>query len=696
MNLKPGALISDRYRIIEKIATGGMSVIYKAKDEKLDREVTFKVLKEDYINDNEFVKRFRVEAMAVARLSHVNIVNVYDAGDDGDIYYIVMEYIDGCSLKELINKKAPFDNQEALGVAIQIASGLEHAHANGIIHRDIKPQNILITKDEKGGGKVKVTDFGIARATTSNTTTTNSLGSVHYFSPEQARGGFVDNKSDIYSLGIVMFEMVTGVMPFDGETPVELAMKHINEPMPDIKRFNPNVSDSIVQIILKATEKLSGNRYQSVDEMNNDLKRALTNASGDFVKRKANVVNDDPTVAISQEQFAQIRDKANKIKPKVNEIIVDIDGEEKNNVIDNQFSKEEGNDGGEGGDDKKVIILAVVAAIAIIAILTSLGAFVVNKINNPSIKMPDFEGMTIEEAEKLAVDNDIYIVKETKSDSEVEEGIILEQDIEPNQKVKKNAKVTLTVSTGSEKVELDNVVNLSEDEAEKLLVNAGFELETTEYEYSADVEAGNVIKTSPEAGAKVDRGSSVKLYVSRGGDGDVETVPGVEGMTKEKAIETLEEKGFEVKALESYSATVKKDEVIDQGVQAGSEVPKGYVITITVSKGEDPNVKKEEVTETTTRAEVITTPAVAKKIVSIPVNPAVEGGSTSIGPDGQVIDREVTIMLVAKDGTNTRTVIEKSFAVSDFPFTVNDQIDKDTNYELYVDGKLVSTQTERY
>ena len=414
MNLETGALISDRYRIINKIGVGGMAVVYRAKDEKLDRDVTFKVLKEEFVNDNEFIKRFSVEARAAARLSHVNIVNVYDVGNDGDIYYIVMEYIDGYTLKEMISKKAPFDNQEALGVAIQIASALEHAHNNNIIHRDIKPQNILVTRDERGG-KIKVTDFGIARATSSTTTTTDSMGSVHYFSPEQARGGFVDAKSDIYSLGIVMFEMITGIMPFDGDSPVALAMKHINEPLPDIKRFNPKASDSIVQIILKATEKLSSNRYQTIEDMNNDLKRALTNSSGDFVKRNELAMDDSPTVAISQEDLAAIRqnsggDKKQKTKEIIIDDIEDIDNEE---IDDNDYLKDKDEDFYEKRKERNTIIAAIATAISIIAILTVIGVYFVNSAKTAVI-VPEFVGMAIEDAERLAEMNSIFVVQETE------------------------------------------------------------------------------------------------------------------------------------------------------------------------------------------------------------------------------------------------------------------------------------------
>jgi serine/threonine-protein kinase len=281
MVLNEGEIVSQRYEIQQKIGFGGMAIVYKALDLKLNRQVTMKVMREEYAADEDFIRRFQKEAHAAASVTHQNLVNIYDVGAEGLLHYIIMEYVDCYTLKDLIKKKAPFTNEETLGVAIQISAALVHAHNNKIIHRDIKPQNILITPD----GTVKVTDFGIARVPSdaTQTVTSKTMGSVHYFSPEQARGGYTDGKSDIYSLGIVMFEMATGQIPFDGDTAVAVAMKQINEELPDIKAINPNISESITKIIYKATEKQSIKRYATMEAMSNDLKRALTNKTGDFV-----------------------------------------------------------------------------------------------------------------------------------------------------------------------------------------------------------------------------------------------------------------------------------------------------------------------------------------------------------------------------------------------------------------------------
>lgn len=282
MLLNPGTVLADRYEIIEKIGSGGMAMVYRGKDRKLDRYVTVKVLREEYIGDEEFIERFRSEACSAARLSHPNIVRVYDVGEDGDTNFIVMEYIHGDTLKKAIKEKAPFDARSTINVAIQIASALAQAHKAHIVHRDIKPQNILVGTD----GIVKVTDFGIARAATASTmtTTANAAGSVHYFSPEQARGGYVDEKSDIYSLGITMFEMITRALPYQGNNSVSIALKHINEELPDIRQYNPNCSMSLEGIIRKATRKKADERYPNIDLLLADLIRARTDATGSFIE----------------------------------------------------------------------------------------------------------------------------------------------------------------------------------------------------------------------------------------------------------------------------------------------------------------------------------------------------------------------------------------------------------------------------
>ena len=305
--IKIGMMIGDRYEILEKIGTGGMSDVYKAKCHKLNRYVAIKVLKQEFSENANFVSKFRIEAQAAAGLMHPNIVNVYDVGEENGIYYIVMELVEGITLKKYIEKKARLSYKEAVSIAIQVSMGIEAAHNNHIIHRDIKPQNIIISKD----GKVKVTDFGIAKAATSNTITSNVMGSVHYTSPEQARGGYSDEKSDIYSLGITMFEMLTGRVPFNGETTVAIAIKHIQEEMPSPREYVPEIPVCVEQIVLKCTQKSPDRRYHSMAALIADLKKALMSPDEDFVQ----IENPDEAMAtrtVTSRERKEINESRNK------------------------------------------------------------------------------------------------------------------------------------------------------------------------------------------------------------------------------------------------------------------------------------------------------------------------------------------------------------------------------------------------
>ena len=306
--IKIGMIIGDRYEILEKIGTGGMSDVYKAKCHKLNRYVAIKVLKQEFSENTNFVSKFRVEAQAAAGLMHPNIVNVYDVGEEDGIYYIVMELVEGITLKNYIEKKARLSVKEALSIAIQVSMGIEAAHNNHIIHRDIKPQNIMISKE----GKVKIADFGIAKAATSNTITSNVMGSVHYTSPEQARGGFSDERSDIYSLGCTMFEMLTGRVPFDGETTVAIAIKHIQEDMPSPREYVSEIPVCVEQIIFKCTQKSPDRRYQSMGELIVDLKKALITPDEDFVKMVPFDAGGE-TRTISEEDIAEIKQRTDRI-----------------------------------------------------------------------------------------------------------------------------------------------------------------------------------------------------------------------------------------------------------------------------------------------------------------------------------------------------------------------------------------------
>ena len=347
--LEKGTVISKRYQVIEKLGAGGMAVAYKARDMRLGRFVTVKVLKDEYSENDDFLAKFSSEASAAASLSHHNIVRVYDVGEDRGINYIVMEYVHGESLKKTIEKKAPFDTLTTLSVAMQIASALSHAHKHHVVHRDIKPQNILVSVD----GTVKVTDFGIARAATANTyaADVNAMGSVHYFSPEQARGGYVNEKSDIYSLGITMFEMATGKVPFDASSSIAIALKHLNEELPDIKQYNPNVTRGLEGIIRKATQKKADERYDNIDLMISDIKLAIIEAARIAKSSKAKAVEKaEPEIDVPQFKTSRER-RAAEDKPVINDAVAEEIAEKDNDELEGQLSLDDVNGGAGGSED---------------------------------------------------------------------------------------------------------------------------------------------------------------------------------------------------------------------------------------------------------------------------------------------------------------------------------------------------------
>lgn len=718
MRLEKKTVVSDRYEIIELIGVGGMANVYCAKDLKLDRKVSFKVLKEEFI-DEEFIGKFSKEARAAARIAHVNIANVYDVGNDGNIYYIVMEYVDGYTLKDIIKTKAPFTNEEVLGISIQIANALEVAHSNNIVHRDIKPQNILVTKE----GGIKVTDFGIARATTSNTITTDTMGSVHYFSPEQARGGYVDFKSDIYSLGIIMFEMVTGKLPFDGDGVVQLAMKHINEPLPDMKKLNKNISNSLEKIILKATTKNPDNRYSSARELNNDLKMALSDESGDFVTDNNFIDEDSPTVVIKPEEIEQIKNMANKtnndklkdkyedkeymnkekIKPSkptksVEKISVskqtpnnkkDINNSTPYN-IDNQNDK---------NIERKVTIWAVVTSLLLVGIIT--GFLIVWVLSGGNSKVPDFTGKTWEEAVALAKDKEIYItnIKEDYDDT-IKEGAIIEQDIKAGEKVKKGSNINVTLSLGNGQFKIEDYVGLDISEVYKKVESLDVDLKE-EYISDDKVEIGKVVKQRPEAGSSLKPNDSLTLYISKGSeeeDNNVQ-VPYLIGLSEKEAKNKIKSEGLSVgRVSKTESDTVEEGKVIEQSIAYGEEVSEGTAISIVVSIGKKETTTEKQ-TETTTQPIVedtttqdttveqteTTTSQPVLKSETLVVNPTLPEGTESV---------EVKVVKVV-DGQST-VIWSSNHNANSFPLPITVTGDKPTQFELYIDGKLIGTETKNF
>ena len=566
MNLE-GRLLGNRYEIIEQIGNGGMATVYKAKCHVLNRYVAIKILKDEFTTDNEFIKRFNSEAQAVASLTHPNIVSVYDVGHEENLYYIVMELIQGKTLKEIIVSEGPLAWKWSLNVAIQIASALETAHKNNIIHRDIKPHNIIITED----GMAKVTDFGIAKAVSNSTITAfgTTIGSVHYFSPEHARGGYTDAKSDLYSLGVVLYEMLTGRVPFDADTPVSVALKHIQETPVEPIKLNPAIPTSVNNIIMKAMQKDTNARYQNASEMLKDLTFALKNPDGDFVNIPK-IQNDFPTQTISTVYTKPIEEK---IKER----------EEEKNIQNNSRKKKKGKFA--TFISKHKIISTIIALMLLFVLSLSITSITFKLLKVEDVQIPNLVGLTKEQAEsKIEELNLKYEILEEKYDDTVEEGLVLSQtpEYESDYKIKEKSTIGLVISLGQKIVKVPKVVGKTEEEAREELENLELKVEVIE-EPNKKVEAGYVISQDVTANSEVGAGSTVKITVSTG----IETtqVPNLDGKTEDEAKKAIAEAGLTLSAvLTSEDTTKENGKVIKQSLEAGSTVEKGSNITITINK----------------------------------------------------------------------------------------------------------------
>ena len=609
--LKTGMIIAERYEIVGKIGTGGMADVYKAMDHKLNRFVAVKVLKPEFREDTTFIKKFRSEAQAAAGLTHPNIVNVFDVGDDGGVYYIVMELIEGITLKEYISKKGKLSIKEATSIAIQVSMGLEAAHSHGIVHRDVKPQNIIISTD----GKVKVTDFGIARAASSNTISSNIMGSVHYSSPEQVRGGYSDEKSDIYSLGITLYEMVTGRVPFDGDTTVAIAIKHLQEEMVPPSVYTPDLPYSLEQIILKCTQKSVDRRYSRMEDVIADLKHSLIDPQGDFVKLTT-VDNDAKTVVISEEELGEIKHTPKQItKPEITAL-----EEEKYDDNDYDDAEEEYRPRSEHRSGKKkkhhgsgrgltiaaliggaVLLIVLVVVLGRAAGLFGTGSSGAADSSKAEAKqesaadglatVPDLVGKTEEEAKTLANDAHLGVQMAGEEASDQEKGRISRQETAAGTQVEANTTVKYWVSTGTAQVTIPDLDGRTGIDAQQTLEDLGLQV-NVQKEYSdtddngyALVDPGYVYNVEPAAGTSVQAGSSVTLTVSRGVDyGDNAEVPSVVGMTKDDALTTLG-KFIDIQITEQQS-TEAAGTVIAQDPEAYAAADPDQPISITISSGD--------------------------------------------------------------------------------------------------------------
>ena len=621
--LKAGHIIGNRYEIVELLGSGGMAYVYKAKCHKLNRFVAIKILKSEFSNDPVFLQKFQVEAQAAASLSHPNIVNIYDVGEDGDLFYIVMEYVDGITLKEYIKQEGRLSYQEAVEIAIYIAQGIQAAHAQHIFHRDIKPQNILVGRN----GDVKVTDFGIAKAASSSTITITeaTVGSVHYISPEQARGGYSDERSDFYSLGVTLYEMVSGKVPFDGDNNVAVALAHIQkEPVP-LSDLCPDIPRSLEKIIIKMMQKRSERRYQTTQEILLDLKRVFANPDGNYVSILPSY-SDSPTIMLSEKEREKIKagvratedvqKKESKIAPRTYEV------PEKEDTLEQEEYDYEEDDEQEKVNpklEKIVFSLGIVAAVLVAIFLIFLigkglnlftfggsdsskttATTTVEIESTEDTEDTESETEEVEEVTMISVVGKRFVDAQrelealglsfaqptyTPSD-DYEEGYIIEQDIAPNEMVQKGTQIHVTISQGSNKVSVPNFIGETKESANILAKNSNLSI-SFQSKYSDDVEEGEIFKQSIEAGEKVKPNTTIVVTVSLGKEQVKITVQDFTDMSKNDAQDLAKQFGLVLKPIEQYS-DYPEGLIYAQDIKSGTQVEEGTVVTVYISKGKEP------------------------------------------------------------------------------------------------------------
>ena len=635
--LIPGSYLINRYEIIMKIGSGGMADVYKAKDHVLNRLVAIKVLKQEYSTDATFVKKFRVEAQSAAGLSHPNIVNVYDVGEDDGVYFIVMELVQGITLKNYIDMKGKLDIREALNISVQIASGLSAAHENRIIHRDIKPQNIIMSRD----GKVKVTDFGIAKVADSTTVTTTAAGTVHYISPEQARGGYSDERSDIYSLGITMYEMVTGRVPFEGETNVAVALMHIQSEITPPRQLEPSIPVSFEKIILKCTQKKPERRYASARELIADLRKVLTHPDGEYVvipgaipQGRTIVMNDDDIDSLKaaslrknfgtkpEETYVEKPEEGEEEKPVQKPVQKKRPVKKKDIEEDNDdFDKDEEDDDDEEVNPalSKVMMALGIGGFIILAVIiffiighaagffggsgslfghknkdTSTESISTESVSDTSsdtstagerVTVPDLSKRTEDEAKAALKKLRLGVNVQTGTSDDVPEGQVYDQSPAAGTKVDVHTQVTINISSGKEKFSLDDVTGMQYQQAQAQLENDGLVV-SLEFDYSDSVGSDMVISTSPKAGSQVAKGDTITITASKGKETKTTTVPNLLGQNIDDAIQMIKDAGLTYNGKSSdYSDSYSENQVMNQSISAGKTVDEGTTISLTVSLG---------------------------------------------------------------------------------------------------------------
>lgn len=669
-----GTIIGDRYEILEKVGSGGMADVFRAKCHRLNRYVAIKILKQDYSEDTKFVTKFRGEAQAIAGISHPNIVGIYDVGEENGMYYIVMELVDGITLKKYIEEKGKLSVKEAVGIALQIANGLEAAHSNHIIHRDIKPQNILIARD----GTAKVTDFGIAKATSSNTITANAMGSVHYISPEQARGGYSDEKSDIYSLGVTMYEMLSGTLPFNGESAVAIALAHIQEEAVPLAALDATIPKGISNIVNKCMQKKTELRYSCVADLIADLKMFLQDPSGDYGVI-GNLYKNDGTIFMSKDDVNTLRDASRKgmgpveQKPEPQEP-EEPEEPESNSDVDPKLEKAL-----VFGSIGVAIIIGLVILYMVGRVLGFWGSAKPESNSGSSsttasetakpgsdtsgdeITLEDYANKIKDYVETDLSNYDITCTVTEEASDEIEKGYVIRTSPAAGSTVAKGGKVELIVSSGVEQVSIPDTTGDTITDAYQTLNDKGFKVKQGEDVYSSQA-IGKVAYTKPAAGKKVDKGATITIYPSKGEETKYVKVPNLLGMTRSQAKSALEKAGLKYGSeTKSYSST-QKNRVCVQSVSSGNEVEEGSTVDVTLSLGPEKTY-------------------------------TYEGSVTIANPFEYETDSGIIKVILKQDG-NTTTVREEQKTYYDFPWTLDGIKGSSANQgeiTVYRDGQQVAT-----
>lgn len=669
-----GTIIGDRYEILEKVGSGGMADVFRAKCHRLNRYVAIKILKRDYSEDTKFVTKFRGEAQAIAGISHPNIVGIYDVGEENGMYYIVMELVDGITLKKYIEEKGKLSVKEAVGIALQIANGLEAAHSNHIIHRDIKPQNILIARD----GTAKVTDFGIAKAASSNTITANAMGSVHYISPEQARGGYSDEKSDIYSLGVTMYEMLSGTLPFNGESAVAIALAHIQEEAVPLAALDATIPKGISNIVNKCMQKKTELRYSCVADLIADLKMFLQDPSGDYGVI-GNLYKNDGTIFMSKDDVNTLRDASRKgmgpveQKPEPQEP-EEPEEPESNSDVDPKLEKAL-----VFGSIGVAIIIGLVILYMVGRVLGFWGSAKPESNSGSSsttasetakpgsdtsgdeITLEDYANKIKDYVETDLSNYDITCTVTEEASDEIEKGYVIRTSPAAGSTVAKGGKVELIVSSGVEQVSIPDTTGDTITDAYQTLNDKGFKVKQGEDVYSSQA-IGKVAYTKPAAGKKVDKGATITIYPSKGEETKYVKVPNLLGMTRSQAKSALEKAGLKYGSeTKSYSST-QKNRVCVQSVSSGNEVEEGSTVDVTLSLGPEKTY-------------------------------TYEGSVTIANPFEYETDSGIIKVILKQDG-NTTTVREEQKTYYDFPWTLDGIKGSSANQgeiTVYRDGQQVAT-----